>query len=429
MLCPAWARVECLEAYASRGGPMGLPVVFVGAPAVRKSALIEDTAEALELPRYTFPVDSLELDDLNGLVINNGGTLQRLTDNTRVLSILDSGEGVLFVDEINTGRGIDAALNRLVYDRELLRKKLPPGIRVLAAMNPPHLSAGGRPLRPSLANRLCHIKVSPPELGAWCAYRSGAVDASETRERYEGARARLNTHWVESQERAEQGVRAFLHAQPHLLHKTPTVESGQLSGPWPSPRSWTLAINALATAYALGFSTAQAFEVVNGCVSEGVGSALYTYLEGKKIPSTEDVLAGRWTPVEEADVLFAVTSSLIHKIPYVLSSQHNATEEDYVKVGNLLTMVEACDSYRDVMRPLITALTHHHYGLNLALKHPVGSLPHRLGKRFSEIAKKYPSTVFGTELAPAPSAPYKVAEPYGGLLRSPLWVSVKRASC
>jgi MoxR-like ATPase len=66
---------------------------------------------------------------------------------------------MLFFDEISTAPpAVQAALLRVVLEREVGDLSLPPSVSIVAAANPPERTVGGWDLTAPLANRFCHLQ-------------------------------------------------------------------------------------------------------------------------------------------------------------------------------------------------------------------------------------------------------------------------------
>ena len=76
----------------------------------------------------------------------------------RTVTLAEAGEGVAFFDEISTAPpAVQAALLRVVLERTVGDLRLPDGVAVVAAANPPDQAADGWELSAPLANRFCHL--------------------------------------------------------------------------------------------------------------------------------------------------------------------------------------------------------------------------------------------------------------------------------
>jgi hypothetical protein len=91
-------------------------------------------------------------------------------------------------------------------------------------------------------------------------------------------------------DRARTAVCGFLTARPDLTHRLPSVPDKR-SGPWPSPRTWDMAVRLLAMALAAGASRPATLAVLAGTVGDGPTLELLTYLETTDLPDPEEVLA------------------------------------------------------------------------------------------------------------------------------------------
>jgi hypothetical protein len=327
--------------------------------------MVNDVAAHAGLLCHTFPIDSLEVEDLSGIIVNTPTGLQRLSDNRAIQEMIEAGEGVIFLDEINTGRGVDAAINRLVYEREFCRQKLPPGIRVLAAMNPPEYAAGGHPLPASMANRLCHVHANPPSVTEWSSYLMGAVEPALS---LEDARSKMAESWEASRTKSAMGIMSFLQARESLLLKK--FEDGDdHSVAWASPRTWLMATNTLATCYALGADATTLVDLLAGCIGEGPSGELLSFLEKQDLPSLTAVLNGSWRPdSHRLDVIYAVTQSLLGLLGVMVKREPLLCEPNIQQAEQIYRVILSVQAVgaKDVVYPLLRKLTTH-FGASVLL--------------------------------------------------------------
>lgn len=258
-----------------------VPVLLWGAPGTGKSSVVRDLAEGLEWPCEVVIASIREPSDFAGLpVVTEGGV--RFAPPSWAINLVDAGRGLLFLDEISTAPPtVQAALLRVVLERTVGDLRLPDDVVVVAAANPPDQAADGWDLSAPLANRFCHLD--------W------HVDATEIASGFAAGFATptvpsLPDRWGEAITRSMADVAAFMLLRPTLVAVPPTdrMTAGRA---WPSPRSWEMAATLLAAARAVEADRDVTTALVTGCVGDGAGLELVTWLSELDLPNPEVLLA------------------------------------------------------------------------------------------------------------------------------------------
>lgn len=285
----AEALLIALQTPAFRG-VMGIPALVWGKPGEGKSSFLEG------LERPGFPVLILiasihDPTDFSGLPVAKGDTVHYAKPEW--LNVFEeTGEGILFLDELTTAPpSVQAALLRVVLERKVGFHKLPNGVRIVAAANPPDLMTGGWELSPPLRNRFLHVQWSLHT----AAYRQALIEGYP----------QVNLPQVpkEAHQAALQRYRlllnGFLKISPNLISSSP---EGNRYG-FASPRAWDMAMALMASATVLKVdpithpdtkSTVFA-ELISGCVGEGIATNFIQYLRNTKLPDPEAVLESKTT--------------------------------------------------------------------------------------------------------------------------------------
>jgi MoxR-like ATPase len=258
-----------------------VPVLLWGAPGTGKSSVVQSMAESMGWPCEVVIASIREPSDFAGLpVVTDGGV--RFAPPTWASRLVEAGRGLLFLDEISTAPpAVQAALLRVVLERTVGDLRLPDEIVVVGAANPPDQAADGWDLSAPLANRFCHL--------GW------SVDAATIAEGFTaGFRPnpipRLPRRWGASLARAKADVAAFLLARPTLV-SAPPLDRAAAGRAWPSPRSWEMAARLLAAGRAVEVGPEVTTMLLTGCVGDGAGLELVTWLTELDLPDPEALLA------------------------------------------------------------------------------------------------------------------------------------------
>ncbi|TXF86278.1 hypothetical protein FUA23_19755 [Neolewinella aurantiaca] len=293
-------------------GDVGIPVLLWGRPGVGKSSFIEGLAHE-QLPVTTLIASIHDPTDFSGLPVLEDGRVRYAVPRW-VDDFPDDGDGILFLDELSTAPpSVQSALLRVVFERKVGFHPLPPGVRIVAAANPPDLMVGGWELSPPLRNRFVHLNWDVSTdlyvhslTSGWEPGALPQVDVSAHAQKLRFFQTR---------------IAGFLRVKPDALHANPEENKYGFA----SPRSWDFAAALLATADLLGYridddtNNQVLFELTTGCLGEATAIMLLEYLRNLRLPDPKEVLTGQVSvPVEDLDdselfVLFAGLNDYLKK--------------------------------------------------------------------------------------------------------------------
>jgi len=280
------------------------PVILWGGPGTGKSAAVQSLGAALKRPVVTVIASLREPADFAGLPVVAADGSVRLAEPSWARQLAASDEGVLFLDEVTTAPpAVQAALLRVVLERVVGDMTLPEGVAVVAAANPPDMTAGAWDLSAPLANRFCHIDW-PVDTGRYLealatgwpvpdmAFGTAEPDAA-----------------LSGQIRAAIG--GFLRSRPALLHAMPQ-DVASAGRAWPSPRSWDLGARLWIAAEQAKRERATVLTLISGCIGAGAARELLVWQEEADLPDPEEVLRDpdRFRLPDRGDRQFAVLSAL-----------------------------------------------------------------------------------------------------------------------
>ncbi|MGI5237361.1 AAA family ATPase [Dactylosporangium sp. CA-139066] len=263
-----------------------LPVLLWGEPGIGKSAALQQLADRLEVPMETVIASIHEPSDFAGLpVVGDDPATQGvpMAPPDWAIRLTRQGVGLIFFDELSSAPpAVQAALLRVVLERRVGSLELPPGVRVVAAANPPASAADGWHLSPPLANRFVHLHwthdpavVARGLAGTWPTADIPRIDPRRAGSALARARGTLS---------------GFLTARPGLTHHLPS-DAESRGGAWPSPRTWEMALRLLTFALASDASREALSTAVIGAIGDGAGLELINYLDELDLPDPNRVLA------------------------------------------------------------------------------------------------------------------------------------------
>ena len=156
---------------------------------------------------------------------------------------------------------------------------LPDAVWVVAAMNDVEHSAGGYDLAQSFADRFCQVdfRLTVDEycsglLANWADVAPPAVPED----------------WRDRLPEAKAVVSSFLHARPSLLLDVPNDPSVGIA--FPTPRSWSMAVDLVAAADAIGADDEITLVLVAGVVGPGAAIEFMDFRENMSLVDPELVL-------------------------------------------------------------------------------------------------------------------------------------------
>ncbi len=263
-----------------------LPVLLWGEPGIGKTAALTQLADSLDLPLTTVIASVHEPSDFSGLpIVGDDPAVQGvpMAPPQWAVQLVRAGRGLLFLDELSTATpAVQAALLRVVLERQVGALQLPSGVRIVAAANPRASAADGWELSPPLANRFVHLHwTHDPEV---VVRGLGGVWPRAELPRLEERRL------PDAVALARRAVCGFLKARPTLIHRLPSSEARR-GGAWPSPRSWEAALTLLAFGTAASVSRDVLALLVRGAVGDGAGLELLAHLDRMDLPDPETLLA------------------------------------------------------------------------------------------------------------------------------------------
>ena len=252
------------------------PVCVWGGPGTGKSQIIAQVANARALALIDLRLSLLDAVDLRGLPSLHEG---RTTWNTPSF-FPQSGEGILFFDEINLAPpSVQSAAYQLVHDRALGDYRLPAGWRIIAAANRDTDRGYTHRMAAPLANRFTHLDIET-DLADWTAWAMAANVSTE--------------------------LISFLRYRPGLLNRFDPQSSSKA---FPTPRTWHF----LDTFYQQKPDPAIEYPLYAGTVGEGPAGEFLSFVKiFRQLPSPDQIFLNPQSvdvPTDPA-TLYALTGAL-----------------------------------------------------------------------------------------------------------------------
>jgi hypothetical protein len=152
--------------------------------------------------------------------------------------------------------------------------EMPKDLWKAALCNPTNIATNGFDIEPAMANRMCHLQWTMD----WDGFDAGMANGLKfPAPRYPV----VPDNWRENLGQVGSMFKAFRMHRPDAFHPpldaqgNVNMERSKMSGPWPSPRSWTIAARLRAAAIACNADREVMLDLLEGCV----GPAAHEYEE------------------------------------------------------------------------------------------------------------------------------------------------------
>lgn len=302
----------------------GININVIGPPGTAKSSRIRSIGKSLGVNVYTIFTPTKIPEHAGGYPAPSPyGGLSLQCAMPQVHAAGRDGRAIILLDEISSApEAVQAAFLSFVNERSVGEYSLPPGVRIALAMNPPDVAANGRDLVIPMANRVMHCQYQPPTLSQWHEHMMGIYNPGVPyiANGEEQVREHWNTHFptVVSQ------VEAFLEANGGMIEEKdeegevykhskflaqPPADSPLASGPWPSHRTWSMAVCGVSAARCLGFEMDVQVATIANLVGKGIASEWMHYVRKQNLPQPLDVLNNPAWQAPQLDIARVVAIS------------------------------------------------------------------------------------------------------------------------
>lgn len=300
-------------------GRRGLPYVLVGEPGSAKTSKVKQLAQQANL-HFEGVLGSLRSPiDFLGVPVPRKRKLgecdQHLSpDGEEELLYMHyapagfsmraalAKRAVILLDEVNTcPPSVQAALLRVLFEGVVGELELPPGVRMVLAMNETKDAAGGWDIAPPLANRMGWIEWDSPTPAEFTKFLLNGGRGGELKRHDDGTygpvdtvdpvqeEASVDALWEKAWAQAVGEVSGFLHRRPENLLKRGKDGARQ----WPSPRTWELATRAIAGGYVYDLNGVEQEMAASAFIGSGVFGEFFTWRKAADLPDPEKLLDGQ----------------------------------------------------------------------------------------------------------------------------------------
>lgn len=270
------------------------PVMIHGSPGVGKSDVVRQIAKQRNIEMIDLRLSQLDPVDLRG--VPSVDTKKHVTTWNAPDFLPTSGEGILFLDEINSAaQATQAAAYQLVLDRKLGDYVVPPGWAIVAAGNRTTDRAIVNQMSTALKNRFTHLNYEVNN-DDWCEW---ALRSS-----------------------IEVAVLGFIRFRPMMLNEFEQRNSSKEeisriqrlkdAQAFATPRSWEFMSRVVAQQPSPDIE----YELYSGIVGEGCAAEFMGYLKYyRNLPNLDALLMnpGAAKVPEEPATLYALATGLATK--------------------------------------------------------------------------------------------------------------------
>lgn len=359
-------------------GRRGLPFVLVGEPGTVKTsrigqlsklgglrfqsvlASVRNPTDFLGMPMLT----RMKLDESNQHLAMDGASdipVTRYAAPGFAVEASIAKRSVVLLDEVNTcPPAVQAALLRVLFEGVCGEFEMPPGVRMLLAMNAMEDAAGGWEISLPLRNRIGWIPWTGPSVQRWSSYMMNGggcsvqgrqaphLEVANPIELEQLADEAHSASWAS----AVGAVTGFLNARPALAHAKP--QEGATGYAWPSLRTWDFAACALAGCRTFGLGEAEQRLVVQAYVGDAACAEFRQWVREADLPDPLDVIDGA--------VQFSHNPARLDRTAAIMSActarvcDPNLPSRD-IRVGRVWGLLDALpDNALDVAVPLAGAM-------------------------------------------------------------------------
>lgn len=306
-------------------GRWGLVIVWKGPPGIGKSAAARRVSAQCRLELELLALGERGEGALGVTpvpkIASTGEQVMSYPPPDWTLKFRNDTYGLVFVDEANQlPPALKPYILGLLLDARIGGAFLGRKVRIMGALNPPEISAGGWEMTPPEANRCGWLYWPVPSEESWGDWlMGGASSGAESKAQLNPGEeeARVMAAWPSAFAKAGALVSNFVKKFPDKLMKMPVVGSQAISGPWPSPRTCEMAARALASSWIHKLAEDDTDTLIAAFVGRGWADEFYTWRKAMDLPDPAELLDGKikWAHnsarVDVTSVVLAACAGLV----------------------------------------------------------------------------------------------------------------------
>ena len=255
-----------------------VPAFLWGAPGIGKSSIVKQITQQKDIEFIDLRLALMDPTDLKGIPFYDKDSHTALWAPPAFLP--KSGEGILFLDELNTAApSVQASAYQLILDRRVGEYELPDGWAIVAAGNRESDRGVTYRMPSPLANRFVHFELE--------------VDVDEWK------------YWAYKKEIDERIISYISYKSEHLF----TFDAKSDTKSFATPRSWEYVDSILKSEIKQDLL----IDAIAGAVGREVAVGFLSFAKVmNKLPDIKSILAsGEGEYSDEVDVLYALSTGLV----------------------------------------------------------------------------------------------------------------------
>lgn len=322
-----------------------VPIHIIGAPGTGKTSVIYAMAQQLGMPLEVVIASVREPSDFAGLPVVTKDGVRFAPPRWANAHAEDIKPWIVFLDEGSTAPpAVQASMLRVVLDKWVGDLQIPTA-RFVMASNPVEQAAGGWDLSAPMANRFCHLEWTVDKEG-WLQGMISGFDISDLVHQ-------LGESWQDTLWPAKKVlVASFIRTKAHLLLSVPKDES-KAGGPWPSPRTWTMASKLMAAAEGAHCDGDVTLMLLAGCIGVGPATEFLNFVKNLDLPDPEELLKNPalFHPGDlRDDQLFTIINGVIS------ATINNLTKDRWIAAWSIMTKTAKEKGSADIAAGSVGAL-------------------------------------------------------------------------
>lgn len=272
----------------------GIPFAVWGEPGTAKSSITRELGARFFDQSLTMSLAQHDAEEIGGYGVPN----KTRTAMTKLPSPVfgdanAAARACIGLDEFGSvEEHKQAAALTLLTERLAGDTKVAGSVRLFAIGNPPECATNANALGEAVSNRFLHVPWIAPGAADFRAHLRSAASLQReiVREDAEAIEAAVLSQWPEAYGTASAIIGGYLAKFESDLHAMPYESGSPDDNRWPSVRTWTNLVHALAGAICHKLSAKQIEFVIYCALPEGLAARVSAYWQDQDLPAPRDVL-------------------------------------------------------------------------------------------------------------------------------------------